>query len=276
MAFLLAACQQEPVIPPVLPTPTAQSSYPTATTATPTPKPVPSITPIPTSKPTQTATPIPVCSPLSGIKLQELPDILTNPFDAPKPGQDTGHHGIDLAYYRRGNQIGIEGLPIFAVLSGTVTSALSNSWPYGNMVMIETPLDQLPVVWQDQFQAPVSPVIITPDSRLFCPTAQPDIKTTGNQRSLYIVYAHMQYEPTLNLGDQLSCGQQLGAVGNTGKSGNPHLHLEFRVGPSGFKFEQMSHYINNATTEEMVNYCLWRVSGVFELVDPLPLLIAQP
>ncbi len=274
MCLLLAACQQNQPVPDATSTPTEQSSIPTAITYTPTPKPTPTLTITP--KPTLTSTPIPVCSPLSGIKLQELPEILTNPFVAPTPGQDAGHHGIDLAYYRYGGRIGIEGLPILAILSGTVSSVLSNSWPYGNMVIVETPLDQLPESWHGQFNTAAKPVLVTPDTRLYCPATPSNINTTESGQSLYILYAHMQQEPTLEIGNQLSCGQELGAVGNTGKSGNPHLHLEFRVGPSGAKFEQMSHYINNATTEEMVNYCLWRVSGVFELKDPLPLLIGQP
>jgi murein DD-endopeptidase MepM/ murein hydrolase activator NlpD len=58
-------------------------------------------------------------------------------------------------------------------------------------------------------------------------------------------------------------------VGNSGLSGNPHLHLEFRIGPANFQFEEMAHYENNATNEEMENYCLWRVSGYFYTIDPM-------
>jgi hypothetical protein len=38
----------------------------------------------------------------------------------------------------------------------------------------------------------------------------------------------------------------------------------------------MAHYIGNATPEEMRSYCQWRVSGAFQLVDPLPLLVTPP
>jgi hypothetical protein len=38
----------------------------------------------------------------------------------------------------------------------------------------------------------------------------------------------------------------------------------------------MAHYDNTAQTEEMGNYCMWRVSDVFQLVDPLRLLGQLP
>jgi hypothetical protein len=38
----------------------------------------------------------------------------------------------------------------------------------------------------------------------------------------------------------------------------------------------MAHYDNTAQIEEMGNYCLWRVSNVFQLVDPLRLLAQLP
>jgi len=58
-------------------------------------------------------------------------------------------------------------------------------------------------------------------------------------------------------------------VGDSGNALNPHLHLEMRIGPAGITFAGMSHYDNSATSEEMAAYCTWRVSGKFQLVDPL-------
>ena len=89
--------------------------------------------------------------------------------------------------------------------------------------------------------------------------------------SLYLLYAHLNKAPLAKVGDTVACGQQIGEVGTTGNSINPHLHLETRLGPSGATFTSLSHYINNATPEEMSNYCTWRISGWFQAFDPLKL-----
>ena len=67
------------------------------------------------------------------------------------------------------------------------------------------------------------------------------------------------------------CGQAIGSVGMSGNALNPHLHLEVRVGPAGIRLESMAHYDTSATAQEMANYCRWRVSGLFQLVDPMQL-----
>jgi murein DD-endopeptidase MepM/ murein hydrolase activator NlpD len=97
---------------------------------------------------------------------------------------------------------------------------------------------------------------------------------TGDRgRSLYVLYAHLQEPPSLKLSDAINCGRELGAIGDSGNALNPHLHVEVRIGPTGAKFPGMAHYDTSATSEEMANYCLWRVSGLFQLLDPMPLLI---
>jgi hypothetical protein len=35
----------------------------------------------------------------------------------------------------------------------------------------------------------------------------------------------------------------------------------------------MGHYTNDTTTEERQQYCLWRVSGAFLPLDPLPFMM---
>ena len=70
--------------------------------------------------------------------------------------------------------------------------------------------------------------------------------------------------------------EAIGAVGTTGNSVNYHLHLEMRIGPSDAMFSSMAHYMNNATNEEMHNYCVWRVSGVFQMLDPMQLFQTSP
>ena len=95
-------------------------------------------------------------------------------------------------------------------------------------------------------------------------------------RSLYLLYGHLEQAPSFTTGDTIECGQLIGTVGNTGMSGNPHLHLEVRVGPGGTIFPGLAHYDNAALPEEMAYYCAWRVSGLFQLMDPLALLRAGP
>ena len=79
----------------------------------------------------------------------------------------------------------------------------------------------------------------------------------------------------MQTGQEVACGQPLGAVGSSGNALNPHLHFEVRVGPSGAPLYSMAHYDASATPQEMAMYCLWRVSGWFQLFDPLKLLL-QP
>jgi murein DD-endopeptidase MepM/ murein hydrolase activator NlpD len=82
-------------------------------------------------------------------------------------------------------------------------------------------------------------------------------------------------EPLVTAGELVSCGQVIGEVGTTGKSVNAHLHLETRAGPYGATFPAMAHYENDATNAEMSAYCTWRVSGLFQMFDPLALLEAE-
>jgi murein DD-endopeptidase MepM/ murein hydrolase activator NlpD len=189
------------------------------------------------------------CSPLQDHSWKDLSEIVTNPFDPPPPGKDSGHQGVDFAYYRRGNRLSIEGVQIDSVLSGTAVAVVHNRPPYGNMVIIETYLTQLPVVLNDFLG-------MTPGE------------------SVYLLYAHMRADPSVSPGQQVTCGEKLGEVGNTppGWSSAPHLHLEVRVGPSGAQFSSMAYYDNSITMDEKSNYERWRMSGTFRMLDPLRLL----
>lgn len=196
--------------------------------------------------PTQTSPPaFQACSPLAGHTWSDLREIVTNPFDPPAPGKDSGHHGVDFAYYRRGERLSIEGVPVQSVFPGKVAAVIHNRPPYGNMVIVET-----------------------------SGVALADFLGLVPGESLYLLYAHMKTDPLVNLGQDVICGEKLGEVGNTppGWSSNPHLHFEVRVGPSGQEFPSMAYYDNSITLEEKSNYELWRTSGMFRMLDPLRVL----
>lgn len=222
-----------------------------------------------------TATPTPVfhvCSPLEGITLEELkqPDLLKNPFQQPRPGMDDGHHGADFAYWTRGERKTMQGLPVYSVLPGKVASVILNRIPYGNAVIVETPLQDLPLTWLEALQLPSPEPTVQPAASLICPADQANY-ATGSRRSLYLLYAHLDQPSALAAGQSIGCGDTIGAVGTTGKSVNYHLHLESRVGPAGMVFPSMAFYDTAATQAEMSAYCTWRVSGLLQMFDPLKL-----
>ena len=162
-------------------------------------------------------------------------------------GQDQRHQGVDFAYYRHKGYASILGVSVQSVLPGRIATAIPNSFPFGNMVIVETHFDLLP----------------------FQMTHKLGIT---NQESLYILYAHLQEEPDLQIGDIISHCQKLGAVGKSGNAGAAHLHLETRIGPAGKTFSSMSFYHKSASIEARQNYKLWRTSGIFRHFDPMELL----
>jgi hypothetical protein len=42
-----------------------------------------------------------------------------------------------------------------------------------------------------------------------------------------------------------------------------------RWGPDGTEFASMNYYNTAATQQEMDNYCEWRISGKYVLLDPM-------
>jgi murein DD-endopeptidase MepM/ murein hydrolase activator NlpD len=182
---------------------------------------------------------------------------------------------VDFAERLEGSSVALEGLPVHAVLSGQVASVIQDRFPYGNALLVETPLEHLPIAWQEQVQVPTPGPTLELRGPLTCPPGYtPPGDPTG--RSLYLMYAHMKEPVNLQSGQDVACGQTIGAIGSSGNALNPHLHLEVRAGPSGVSFSSMAHYDNSASVEEMANYCAWRVSGIFQLIDPLRLLSAAP
>jgi murein DD-endopeptidase MepM/ murein hydrolase activator NlpD len=210
---------------------------------------------------------------LLGIPPRDLPGIVANPYDPPPLGSDDPHQGVDLAQVQ--NSIALSGLPVQAALPGRVALAIRGRFPYGNALLVETPLEALPAVWLEALDLPAVPA--TPEKRpsLTCPTPVVPLSHDFELRSLYLLYAHMLEPPVQMPGEELECGQAIGAIGGSGNALNPHLHLEVRLGPAGARFESMAHYDTAASPDEMAAYCEWRVSGHFVLIDPLILFGAS-
>lgn len=205
---------------------------------------IPNNTPVP--EPTSTSLPE-FCSPLSIHPLEELPEIIGDPYDPPRPGREERHHGIDFAYYHYQDRDSMLGEPVQAVMSGAVAGVLDGQYPYGNMIIIETGRQMFPASLEDRLEIPPG-------------------------QSLYILYAHLDQAPVVAPGENITACQPLGEVGMSGNTDIPHLHIEFRLGPAGSVFESMRFYDTRATVEEMDTYILWRTSGTFQHFDPLLLL----
>ena len=213
-----------------------------------------------------------IYSPLEGIEIPQLEGMITNPFNPPPAGSDDPHAGVDLSDLLPDTQIAIAGRTVLAVLDGRVAGLIPDRFPYGNAIILETALADLPAGWVNSLQIPaMSDTPITPIA-LSCPQGIPDYENTDGE-SLYILYAHLEQTPALAMGDAVQIGQALGTVGMSGNALNPHLHVEMRVGPAGVPFNSMAHYDASASLDEMTSYCTWRVGGQFRLIDPMALFM---
>lgn len=248
LALGLAACQAAPLVTPTL-VPISTATVPASPTSAPTP--FPSVTPTALPQPSASL-PIPaLCSPLVVQPLETISEIITQPFIAPRQlddgtYKDDAHHGLDLGYYTR-DGVNFTGTSVLSATHGRVAALIRNRPPYGDAVLIETPHAQIP------------------GSLIAAQSIPP-----GD--SLYILYAHLQNLQTLEIGQEITCGQPLAETGLTGFTGGPHLHFETRWGPAGQSFASMAYYHVETTEEERANYVAWRMSGTFRLFDPMILL----
>ena len=215
-----------------------------------------------TNSPTQTKTPhstpsptasndydkFSICSPLHDIKINELSYIISVPYTPPPPKSDKKHHGVDFAYYHYGNQTTIMGEKVQSILPGKVAAALTNTFPYGNFVIIETPYELLPAELVSKF----------------------DI---NQDQSIYALYAHLNGEPYVKFEEKVEECQIIGEVGKSGNTEAPHLHFETRIGPSNHIFTSMACFVPEANAVDRANYRLWRTSGYFNHFDPMDLLL---
>jgi len=272
----LIACQKPTSVQPADVT-IAQGFQPTVTpTSTLTPIATPSFIP---SSPTVAITAtqssqLDICSPLEGVELERLPDLVSNPFNPPSPGSDDPHQGVDLADRLPGSQVALSGRAVNAILAGRVAGVIRDRFPYGNALLVESTFDELPEGFIQSLRIATPAPAFSPDPALTCPSVLGKIGVNDG-RSLYVLYAHLLNEPELIVGESVACGQRIGVVGESGNALNPHLHVEVRLGPAGVSFESMAHYDNRATLEEMDAYCTWRVRGIFQLVDPMILLAVR-
>jgi murein DD-endopeptidase MepM/ murein hydrolase activator NlpD len=192
-----------------------------------------------------------LCSPLVDTPLAELPEIVSDPYHPPPPRREERHHGVDFAYYRRNGRDSIENAGVQAVLAGTVMASLNNRFPYGNVIIIETPATALPASLNIALELPLD-------------------------RSLYLLYAHLQDAPLAGVNETVTACQPLGLVGRSGNAGGAHLHLEVRSGLAGQRLESLAYYKADASPAERENYLRWRVSGDFQHIDPMRLLMEWP
>ena len=192
------------------------------------------------------APPFQICSPLVDTPISELPSIIADPYRPPPAGSEARHHGVDFAYFRKFNRAAIEGAGLQAVMKGVVAAAIVDSYPYGNMLIIETSGAALPAELASRIQIAAG-------------------------ESLYVLFAHMERPPSARLGDAVEACQALGTVGKSGNAGGSHLHMETRLGASGGRFQKMGYYKIWGTEEERANYLLWRISGEYRHFDPMVL-----
>lgn len=214
-----------------------------------------------------------LCSPIEEMTRQELENSVITPFLPPPPGSDDPHHGVDLADIDPDSGLALEGRRVNALMSGKVVGVILDRFPYGNGIILETPLREIAGGWMNSLDLPAIRPVDLSTSPLTCPSMTPPaVSENVSERSLYFLYAHLKDPPAYKPGDLVTCGQQLGNIGNTGNSINPHLHLEARVGMENIPLGSMAHYDASATVEEMNAYCLWRISGYFQRIDPMRLI----
>lgn len=212
-----------------------------------------------------------ICPPFPGWKREALLAAISNPFRPPRPGRDEPHQAVDIAVAQDG--IALPGGGVQAMMAGRVAAVIVDRFPYGNALMIET---RLSADWLAQLALPALAPTVSPNPALTCPALEPDLFPETGERSLYVLYAHMQAVPDFSLDEAVACGAELGKIGQSGNALNPHLHVEVRLGPAGARFAGMAHYVSNASTQEMSNYCSWRVRNIFQLIDPVVLLQMLP
>jgi len=159
-----------------------------------------------------------VCSPITGFSTGELINSIVNPYQPPPRGSDNPHQGVDIAEIGEG-LYALEGASVEAVLNGKVAGVIFDRFPYGNAILIETPLDLLPARLVSSLNLPQGGLPLEELPTLYCPNDFSLVRIpAAESQSLYILYAHMRDTSKFKLGDIINCGQEIGVIGNTGNS----------------------------------------------------------
>ena len=91
-----------------------------------------------------------------------------------------------------------------------------------------------------------------PDIETFTALPEPVMAYDGNcviidhGNSEHSVLAHLQHgSVTVRIGDRVSAGQVIGALGNSGDSSGPHLHYQLQLGPRLFEDQSVPFAFQN-------------------------------
>ncbi len=170
-----------------------------------------------------------------------------------------------------GLRIAMKGASVQAILEGEVVMVMKDRFPYGNAVLVETAFQELPFGWTQKLSGLSAPDLFNTNTSLTCPPGWDELDDPNQELSLHILYAHLENSPELLPGDQVGCGNVIGSIGDSGNALAPHLHIEIRYGYSAGIKGSMAHYDVSADEQEMSNYCRWRVSGWYRIIDPIDL-----
>jgi len=215
-----------------------------------------------------------IYSPINGIPLNELSDMVSNPFHPPNQGSDDPHQGVDFSIVDRNSNIAMSGKEVNVIFSGIVVSVMKDRFPDGNAILVYSDEPYLPEGWKNNF---VTENLFAweKNTSLTCPEGWNIPPEKKEQIGLYTLYAHMIDAPGFEIGDFVNSGDKIGAIGMSGNALAPHLHIETRYGYYPDLSGSMAHYDVSATLKEMSNYCRWRVSGWFHLIDPMKLILTN-
>ncbi len=212
-----------------------------------------------------------ISSPIEGKSISDLVDMISNPFLPPVEGSDDPHQGVDFSDVDDLTKIALTGKEVQSIIGGQVVSVMSNRFPYGNAILIVSLEENLPEYLISNILSSKEPFPWDLNTSLTCPEGWKSPPEKQEKLGLYTLYAHLLDTPGQKIGDFVKPGDKIGAIGMSGNALAPHLHVETRYGFITDLSGSMAHYDVSASLEEMSNYCRWRVSGWFRLIDPMQL-----
>lgn len=274
LLLLISACQVQELQQQTYPETIVLTESVSVTQVAPTVTiPTASVTPQVTN--TEIPVQVEISSPLAGVEFGQLSTLIYNPFYLPPDGSDDPHQGVDFSIIDPQSQIAVSGAGVSAIIDGEVAAIMDDRFPYGNAILISTPIESLPLSWKEMIDYMPVPSVWEKTSALSCPQgwdAKPENAPTD---LLYILYAHLQNPLQVKVGEQIKAGSPIGLVGMSGNALAPHLHVEIRYGAEADFSAGMAHYTVSASVDEMSNYCRWRISGWFRPIDPMLFLLSE-